>query len=234
MAVLGAVRGWEYLAGLPHIGAEENKEEGSDGSEEKEKQQEEGTTEGEKVEEGMWSKEELENGLDGLLDTDYIGLLLEHDEYTTSSSQSSLRGFPRVFCSRILLIDWSTVFDISSYIPDVFLPGYQSLKDTVVDYLELFGIAHGPAEGSAAGIFLLVFLFFSSLLHLPFIAGSTQARKAYDDAEHSLKLTREEKQKSEEEYANLFDPEGFGTQGEWKKLEETCLEKDTGEYVLHF
>jgi hypothetical protein len=25
--------------------------------------------------------------------------------------------------------------------------------------------------------------------------------------------------------------EGFGKNGEWKKLEGTCLEKDTGEYV---
>jgi protein kinase C substrate 80K-H len=29
----------------------------------------------------------------------------------------------------------------------------------------------------------------------------------------------------------LFDPEWFGTEGEWKKLENMCLAKDTGEYV---
>jgi protein kinase C substrate 80K-H len=62
-------------------------------------------------------------------------------------------------------------------------------------------------------------------------AESTRARKAYDDAEHGLKLTKEEKQRAEEEYAELFDVEGYGREGEWKKLEGTCLEKDTGEYV---
>jgi protein kinase C substrate 80K-H len=60
---------------------------------------------------------------------------------------------------------------------------------------------------------------------------STQARKAYDDAEYSLKLTREEKQRAEEDYAELFDVDGYGREGEWKKLEGTCLEVDTGEYV---
>src|SRR6202044_1108615 len=63
---------------------------------------------------------------------------------------------------------------------------------------------------------------------------STLARKAYDDAEHSLKLTREEKQRAEEEYADLFDVEGFGREGEWKKLEGLCLEKNTGECVSFF
>lgn len=100
MAVLEAVRGWEYLAGLPHIGAEENKE-GSDADEDKQGKDEE-VTEDETLEEGMWNKEELESGLDKLLDTDYVGLLLEHDEYTTASSQSSLRKYHCIFWSGVL------------------------------------------------------------------------------------------------------------------------------------
>lgn len=58
---------------------------------------------------------------------------------------------------------------------------------------------------------------------------STKARKDYDEAEHSLKLTKEEKQKAEEEYAELFDIDGYGAQGEWKKLDDLCLEKEVGE-----
>jgi hypothetical protein len=65
----------------------------------------------------------------------------------------------------------------------------------------------------------------------PTLTASTLARKAYDDAEHSLKLTREEKQRAVEDYADLFDVDGYGAQGEWKKLQGLCLEKDTGEYV---
>jgi len=29
----------------------------------------------------------------------------------------------------------------------------------------------------------------------------------------------------------VFDPEWFSSEGEWKKLENTCLTKDTGDYV---
>lgn len=83
MAVLEAVRGWEEMAGLKHIGTEED-EAGSDGDEEEKKEEEE-------LEEGMWSKEELESDLDSLLGTDYVGLLLEHDQFTDASPYDSLR-----------------------------------------------------------------------------------------------------------------------------------------------
>src|SRR6202011_200112 len=66
MAVLEAVRGWEYHAGLPHIGVEEDnaaKEEGTDGDESKKEEED-------VKEEGMWSKEEVEGSeLDNLLET---------------------------------------------------------------------------------------------------------------------------------------------------------------------
>ena len=75
MAVLEAVRGWEQLAGLPHINdvgkEDENPDElGSDESEEVVEEQ---------LEEGMWSALQLEHQLDDLLKTDYEGLFIEHD-----------------------------------------------------------------------------------------------------------------------------------------------------------
>ena len=84
MAVLEAVRGWEEIAGLKHIGTEED-EAGSDGDEEK-------GEDGEGLEEGMWSKQELESDLDRLLETDYVGLLLEHDQYTDASPYDYMCG----------------------------------------------------------------------------------------------------------------------------------------------
>ena len=77
MAVLEAVRGWEQLAGLPHINdvgkEDENPDElGSDESEEVVEEQ---------LEEGMWSALQLEHQLDDLLKTDYEGLLIEHDKH---------------------------------------------------------------------------------------------------------------------------------------------------------
>jgi len=83
MAVLDAVRGWEYHANLPHIG-EEEREEGSD---------EEATPaveETEQLEEGMWTAEQLDNDLDNLLKTDYESLLMSHDQYAGTAAAESL------------------------------------------------------------------------------------------------------------------------------------------------
>lgn len=60
---------------------------------------------------------------------------------------------------------------------------------------------------------------------------ANQARQALSDAEHSLKLTREEEQTARDDLSNLFNPDGFGPEGEWKKLDGLCLEKDIGEFV---
>lgn len=85
MAVLEAVRGWEYLAGLPLI-SEAEREEGTD--------EEEGATSPidkvkEELEEGEWSVEQLEQQLDGLLGVDHASLLMEHDSYVDDPASVS-------------------------------------------------------------------------------------------------------------------------------------------------
>jgi hypothetical protein len=45
-------------------------------------------------------------------------------------------------------------------------------------------------------------------------------------------LTQDEQRTANEDLLDIFDPEGFGPEGEWKKLDGMCLSKDTGEYVL--
>lgn len=62
-------------------------------------------------------------------------------------------------------------------------------------------------------------------------ADTSKAQKALNDAEHSLSLTKKEKEDKERDFARLYDPEWFGAQGEWKKLDRTCLAKEVGEYV---
>lgn len=99
MAVLEAVRGWEYFAKLPHIndvGKDGDKdtdvsdaEAGSDDGEEDSKVEEEKKEE-EELEEGMWTAEELEKELDDLLQTDYVSLLLEHEEHVVSPAEGSI------------------------------------------------------------------------------------------------------------------------------------------------
>jgi protein kinase C substrate 80K-H len=94
MAVLEAVRGWEYLAGLPHI-SEAEREEGSD--------EEDGATAQvdevqEEIEEGEWSVQQLEQQLDEVLNVDHISLLIEHesivDEPASVSPCEHFADFP--------------------------------------------------------------------------------------------------------------------------------------------
>lgn len=82
MAVLEAVRGWEHYAGLKPI---RESEEGSD--------DERAADTGEKaeLEEGMWDKEKLDKDLDKLLKSDYVSLLLEHEEHIRSPPSNTLR-----------------------------------------------------------------------------------------------------------------------------------------------
>lgn len=98
MAVLEAVRGWEYLAGLPHIGVEEDAQVAADlsvsdeeaGIEEGEGGEEEKKEDVEAVEEEEeWSAEDLSTGLDDLLNTDYVSLLMAHDEHVSTPPPST-------------------------------------------------------------------------------------------------------------------------------------------------
>ena len=60
---------------------------------------------------------------------------------------------------------------------------------------------------------------------------TSKAQKALNDARHSLDRVRRDKQNSDQALARLFDPEWYGAEGEWKKLDGTCIEKEVGEYV---
>lgn len=187
MAVLEAVRGWESLAGLPHI----NDVAKDDGAIEEQAGVSE--TPEEDLEEGMWTAEQLEKELDSLLNSDYETLLLEHEKHIDAPSVST-----------------SLLLDLTAYLPDALVPQYENIRNTLISWLEALGIARGvPGES----------------------ADTSKARKAFTDAEHSLNLAKQERQKAEEELSRLFDPEWFGSEGEWKRLQGACLSKDTGEYT---
>jgi protein kinase C substrate 80K-H len=83
MAVLEAVRGWEYLAGLPHIGEAEREE----GSGEEDDEAMANTDEvKEELEDGELSTEQLGQQLDELLRVDHVSLLMEHDSYVNDNA----------------------------------------------------------------------------------------------------------------------------------------------------
>lgn len=188
MAVLDAVRGWEYLAGLPHIN--DVGKDSSDTDEANNEDEEDESTSEETLAEGEWTAEDLDN----LLKTKHVDLLLEHDEYVRSPAPGSL----------------SELFDIANYLPDSLVPQYEDLKDAILSWLESFGIIR-PEVGSSAE--------------------STHARQVFSDAENALKQVRKDKENAEKDLSELFDPTGYGVEGEWKKLDGMCLEKDTGDYT---
>ncbi|KAJ7122861.1 glucosidase II beta subunit-like-domain-containing protein [Mycena epipterygia] len=196
MAVLEAVRGWEYLAGLPHIGVEEDaqaavdlsvsdEEAGIEESAEEKKEEEVASDEEE------WTAEDLETGLDDLLNTDYVSLLMAHDEHVRTPPPGSL-------------------LNIRSYLPESFIPQYEGMRETVISWLEVIGIAGSDIEASK---------------------DSSKARQALTDAEATLNRVKNDKKTAEEDLEEIFNIHGFGAEGEWKKLDGTCLELDTGDYT---
>ncbi|KAJ7265858.1 glucosidase II beta subunit-like-domain-containing protein [Mycena haematopus] len=186
MAVLEAVRGWEYLAGLPHIGVEEDAQESTEEEEKKEEEEE--------VNEDEWTAEDLETGLDELLNSDYVSLLMAHDDHVMTPPPS-------------------TLFNIRSYLPESLIPQYQGMREAILSWLEVVGIAGTDVEKSTGQFY------------------SSKARQAFNDAEAALKRVKDQKKTAEEDLDEIFNVHGFGPEGEWKKLDGTCLNLDTGEYT---
>jgi protein kinase C substrate 80K-H len=101
MAVLEAVRGWEELARLPHINDVRKDGESADSKQDAETNSEvEDEKGGEDQDGGMWSAEKLEKDLDELVKTDYVSLLLEHEEHTRApEGELSIREH-RIYLAR--------------------------------------------------------------------------------------------------------------------------------------
>ena len=147
MAVLEAVRGWEFLAGLPHIGVEEDAIVESESADTESSIEEDSTPAVEKLPEGHWSAEKLETDLNGLFNSDYVSLLIEHEEHIRSPPSDSICK-PFVPGAYKLLI-FATVFDLSYYLPDSILPHYEDFKDNILTWLENLGIVRGVVDNSA-------------------------------------------------------------------------------------
>lgn len=101
------------------------------------------------------------------------------------------------------------MFDLASYVPDFLLPEYERVTGALVGWLATFGIADRTSDSESVE--------------------ASKAREALGAAESALKKARTAHKDANEDLSDLFDPEAFGRQGEWKKLQGTCLEKDTGE-----
>ena len=72
-------------------------------------------------------------------------------------------------------------------------------------------------------------------LHHPGVSLTTErvdtskAKQALSDAERVLGTARSDVEKHRSDLSRIFDPTWFGKDGEFKKLDGTCLEKESGE-----
>ncbi|TEB29436.1 hypothetical protein FA13DRAFT_1863628 [Coprinellus micaceus] len=190
MAVLEAVRGWEELAGLPHIN---DIKKGGDAEEGGEVTTGEGEKAGEPEDDGLWTKDELDGELEDILGTDYTQLLLDHEEHINAPTGDSV------------------LFKITSYLPDSLLPTYEVWKDNLLEWLERLGII--PEETSGA------------------TSESSRAQQNLATATSELNRIKGEKSEAESTIVKIFHPEHFGIEGEWKKMDDECLEYEFGEYT---
>lgn len=87
MAVLEAVRGWEQIAGLPHINDVKKNEDG--GGEEPLSLDDQSKI----------SDEEVEHEIESILKTSLVSLLMEHDKYVDQAQASRKLLFPAPFLS---------------------------------------------------------------------------------------------------------------------------------------
>lgn len=204
MAVLEAVRGWEEMAGLPHINDVKKGEAvevdditvNEDDIDDDESSSVEDKEEEKPVDDGLWTKEQLDLELQGVISTDYTNLLLEHEEHINQPVEDSL------------------LWDISNYLPSSLLPIYEETKDSFLTFLEKLSIIRGDSSSSNAAS-----------------AEAQRAQNALTQAQSALAQLQTQKGKVAEDIKEVFSVEKFGKRGEWKKLDNECIEHHAGEYI---
>ena len=191
MAVLEAVRGWEQVAGLSHINDVRKDEVGEE-------------TQPFDIQDGV-SGEVIDQQIEDILKTNYISLLMEHDQFLEISQMPSSSALLSLLCfSR--LTTYRPGPNLASHISNFLNPA--------LDYIRSLASA---VFGRTPSID---------------VADVSRLRQSLSDAEASLREAEEKLRNTEQELGDLFKPDRFGSDGVWKKVDRLCLEKDTGEYVL--
>ncbi|KAG8832269.1 hypothetical protein FRC17_001628 [Serendipita sp. 399] len=103
-----------------------------------------------------------------------------------------------------------SVFDIESYVPDALYPSYENAKSQVVGWLTKLGVVRENNASSEV---------------------ASKARERYNMVSNHLRNLESKLTEEDTALNRLFDPEWFGADGAWKKLDGTCLSYDTGEYT---
>ncbi|KAG9127283.1 hypothetical protein FRC07_015041 [Ceratobasidium sp. 392] len=101
------------------------------------------------------------------------------------------------------------VHTLESYLPS-------SLKEPVLSWLSFLRIVPSSTTSTPAD---------------STSEATVKARNAHNDASNKLRTAERELKENNEALEKLENGGHFGRDGEWKKLDGTCLEKDTGEYT---
>ncbi|KAG9030475.1 hypothetical protein FRB95_003925 [Tulasnella sp. JGI-2019a] len=104
----------------------------------------------------------------------------------------------------------SILFTVTEYIPDEWRPAFESAKEYLVNTLALMGLVQKKVDTTA---------------------DTSAAREAHTQANSALSASERQLKTDEEARDKLFSPTWYGKDGEWRKLDGTCLSKDTGEYT---
>lgn len=101
-------------------------------------------------------------------------------------------------------------FDLESYVPDALYPSYENARTQVVGWLTKLGVVRENNQSSEA---------------------AASARDRHNTAVNQLRNIERKLSDEEQAITKIFNPNWFGKDGAWKKLEGLCLSKDTGEYT---
>ena len=101
-------------------------------------------------------------------------------------------------------------------------------------FARLINLPHAPHPSTPAFDYIRTFISTALGYTSPptDAAEVSRARQSLSDTEATLREAEDKLKNARGDLEDLFKPERFGKDGEWKKLDRLCLEKDTGEYVL--
>lgn len=143
---------------------------------------------------------------------------------------------PTLLCFKILVLTLFTalVFNLSNYIPDPLTESFDFLRSGLVYWLVKLGVIEKtttlkPSSNANRTSNRLINRPFRLLTNTLVLSGSPASRDALHKAEETLKSAEAAFSSATASLGEMADK--FGPEGEWKKLENSCIDKDLGEYT---
>jgi len=104
----------------------------------------------------------------------------------------------------------SILFSIEHYLPEAWVPYYHETKNLLISWMVRLGVVRGVLDVSDS-------------------EEVKRARAAYSDAQRATRDVESDLREDEDLLTKLSGY--YGPDGEWLKLKDTCIEKNTGEYT---